>query len=274
MLGVVHDEDALHVELEAAGLVTLPEIERRVRRHVEEAGVIAPAFDPVVAPGERVDAVVREVLVELAIVLVIDVAFRSRPECLGVIDRFERGLRVRGIRTHTDRNGDVVRIAPHQSAQRVGVREALVLVPQVQDDTRAPIRLLAGLDAEFTLAFRFPAHAGRGGFTGLARPDFDALRDHEGGIETDAELADELGVLALIAREFLHEVGGARARDRAELAHDLVARHADAVVRDRERRRVCREFHGDSELGILGEQPGIGEGAKAQLVRRIRRVRY
>ena len=88
LLGVVHDEDALHVELEAARLVAIPQIERRVRGHVQQACVVALALDAVVAPGERIGAVVRDVLVELAVLLVLDLGARAGPERLRVVDGF------------------------------------------------------------------------------------------------------------------------------------------------------------------------------------------
>ena len=52
-LGVVHDEDALDVQLDAAALVAVPQVERRLRRDVEQLRVFAAALDAVVRVGER-----------------------------------------------------------------------------------------------------------------------------------------------------------------------------------------------------------------------------
>ena len=58
LLGVVHDEDALHVKLEPARRVAVPEVERRRARDVQQARVVALALDTVVAPGQRIREVV------------------------------------------------------------------------------------------------------------------------------------------------------------------------------------------------------------------------
>jgi hypothetical protein len=50
-------------------------------------------------------------------------------------------------------------------------------------------------------------------FACLTRKDLHLISDHEGGIEADAELADEIGVLALIAGELREKVFGAGAGD-------------------------------------------------------------
>ena len=42
LLGVVHDEDAPHVQLDAVAMVAVPEIERRARRDEEQLGVLLP----------------------------------------------------------------------------------------------------------------------------------------------------------------------------------------------------------------------------------------
>ena len=53
LLGVVHDEDAPDVELDAVALLAVPQVERRARRDVEQLRVFLPAFDLGVRPGER-----------------------------------------------------------------------------------------------------------------------------------------------------------------------------------------------------------------------------
>jgi hypothetical protein len=52
-LGVVHDEDALDVELDAGLLVAVPQVHRRLAGEVEQLGVLGAAFDAVVRPGQR-----------------------------------------------------------------------------------------------------------------------------------------------------------------------------------------------------------------------------
>ncbi len=73
-------------------------------------------------------------------------------------------------------------------------------------------------------------HAGFRGRARLARAHLDTLGDDERRVEADAELADELRRLLLIAGQRAEEFRGARAGDGAEVGDGLGARHADAVV--------------------------------------------
>ena len=59
LLGVVHDEDALDVQLDAGALLAVPQVERRARRHVQQLRVFAAALDAVVRVGQRSLEVVR-----------------------------------------------------------------------------------------------------------------------------------------------------------------------------------------------------------------------
>src|SRR6185312_2098812 len=85
--------------------------------------------------------------------------------------------------------------------------------------------------------------------------------------------ADEVRVARLVARERAEEFARARARDRADVRHHLLARHADAVVgdADRARRRVHRDA--DAQVRIRLVQRVVRERLEAQLVGRIRGVR-
>ncbi len=62
---------------------------------------------------------------------------------------------------------------------------------------------------------------------GAEAGDVDAVGDHEGAVEADAELTDEVevGLLAalLLGAGLLQELQGARVGDRAEVERDLVA---------------------------------------------------
>src|SRR5690606_35167886 len=62
--------------------------------------------------------------------------------------------------------------------------------------------------------------------------------------------------------------------DRAELLDDLVARHADAVVRDRNGLFLRIDGHGDRELRRACSQLRPAERLEAQLVVCVGRVRY
>src|SRR5690606_27615058 len=95
----------------------------------------------------------------------------------------------------------------------------------------------------------------------------------ERGVEADAELADQLRILALIAGQLLDEPLRAGMSNRAELLDDLVARHADAVVRDRNRLRALVDRDDDVEVRGLRGQLRARKRLEAQLVVRVRSVR-
>src|SRR5690606_28888149 len=104
-------------------------------------------------------------------------------------------------------------------------------------------------DRELSVAARLPMHARRSTFTRAAGEDLHALGDDERGIEPDAELADELRVLLLVAGEPREELGRPRAGDGAEVLDRLRPAHADAVVDDGDRARVLVRLDPDRELG-------------------------
>ncbi len=126
----------------------------------------------------------------------------------------------------------------------------------MEDDARAPLG--RGLecerrDGERTLAVGRPAPRMR-----LARParvDHDVVGDHEGGIEADAELADQrLGLLArVLGRQLVEKSLGAGAGDGAEARGQVLARHADSIVGDGQRLLVRVQRDGDDERPALNQ---------------------
>src|SRR3546814_3609041 len=93
----------------------------------------------------------------------------------------------------------------------------------------------------------------------------DAVGDHEGGVEADAELADQARVGLLLAAHRFEEPARAGAGDAADVGHHLVARHADAGVADGDRARVLVPADVDAQLGVASQQLGVGDGFEAQL---------
>jgi hypothetical protein len=142
---------------------------------------------------------------------------------------------------------------------------------QPQHDRGAARGALARLDREFALAVGDPS-AGLVG-AGLARDYLDLVSHHEGGIEADAELADQRAVLALVAGELLEELGGAGARDGAEVLDQLLAAHADAVVGDGERAPLGVGLEHDPEGSVLADEGRLGQRQIAQPVAGVGCVR-
>ena len=86
LFGVVHDEDAFDVELDADLVLGLVEIERGFGGDVEERGVFEAAFGAGVEPEERVLRVAGDGLVELFVVVVGELVFGATPESAGGVD--------------------------------------------------------------------------------------------------------------------------------------------------------------------------------------------
>ena len=107
---------------------------------------------------------------------------------------------------------------------------------------------------------------------GPARDDLDLARDHERGIEADAELADQVQVARAVAAQLGDEALGAGARDRAEVLGQIVPVHADAVVPHGERalRGVGRQD--DLQLGIVAQELRLAQAGIAQPVACVRGV--
>ena len=158
----------------------------------------------------------------------------------------------------------MVGIARDDGLEAQRLQELAGILAQMEHDRGAAGDILGRRDAELALALGDPAPAL--GFAGAPAEDLDPLGDHEGGIEADAELADQGQVLGGVARRFLEEGRGARARDGAEIGDQILAVHADAVVGDGE--RLGRGVGGDDdpELGILGGQLRPGDRQIAQPV--------
>ena len=132
----------------------------------------------------------------------------------------------------------MVGILADDVAQLVAGEQVVLAFAQVQGDLGAARGLLHHLDGEFAAAVRFPAHALIGRLAGAAGEHRDLVGDDEGGIEAHAELADQVGVLLLVAGQLREEFARAGLGDGAEVVDHFVAVHADAVVGDGQRARV------------------------------------
>jgi hypothetical protein len=117
-----------------------------------------------------------------------------------------------------------------------------------------------------------------GGVLGVGRAavDVDAVGDHEGAVEADAELADEVdvGLLAavLLLAEAAEELERAGVGDRAEVAGRLLFAHADAAVL--EHQDAASRVRLDPDLGgrVAAEHVVSREPLEARLVERVRGV--
>ena len=159
MLGIVHDEDALDVQLDAAALVAVPHVERRLGRDVQQLRVFAAAFDAVVRVRERRLEVVRHMLVELVVLFRRNVDLVAGPQGAGLVDGFVFVLQdgflllfVPLFLLHDDRQRDMVRILADDGLDLPARQQFVLAFAQVQDDVRAARRLVDRFDAVIAFA--------------------------------------------------------------------------------------------------------------------------
>ena len=286
--GILQDEHPPHVEPEATAHVAVPEIERSPPGHEQEHGVLDVSLDPRVDDVERGLEVVRDVLVELLVLLLRDLLPGPAPEGGGPVHRLLLGSarllpgvfavpvgavvpRLAFLR-HPDREGDVVRVLAHDPAEPKAVEKVVLALAEVQGHLRAARRHLHRLDGEFAAPVRLPSHPFARRRPGPAGGEDDPLGHDEDGVEADSELPDELGVLRLVPGERLHEAPGAGTRDGPDVLDHLLPRHADAVVGHRHGALLGVEADRDPELAVALREGIVGEGREAQPVRRIRGV--
>ena len=278
LLGVVEDEDALHVEAHPVLGVGHPQGERRLLREEDHPRELLHTLDLEGPPRERLLPVAGQVVVELVRLLVVDLAARALPERASLVDLLEAldvavAFFARGL--ELDRPAQVVGVALHQVAEAHRIGELTVLAPEVQDDGSAVLGALGGLDREAALALRDPL-VRLGAAAGRAADDLDPIGDEEGAVEADAELADErerAGLALFGFLQLLGELAGAALGDGAEVVDELLAAHPDAGVPDGQRVRLAVGDEADGQLDPGRRELGLGHRAKAQLVERVGRVR-
>ena len=177
--GVVHDEDALDVKLDARRLFAVVQILRRFGGDVQELGVLGAAFYPVVGVGQRGLKVVAELLVKLVVLLRRDVFFGARPDSVALVGGFPfagfhhaTGLTATGFVAwvdqlavfplflfHQDGQADVVRVFANDAFEFPGAGVVQCVVAQVQRHAGAALGTVNGFDLKVARAAAGPAHA-------------------------------------------------------------------------------------------------------------------
>ena len=279
----VHDEDARGVQgqplLILLGVVVVGTVRGDKEQGVVVGGALGAADDD---PG-GVGVIAEAVLVEGVVCLVGDLALLLFPDGdhavqglqLGVL--LPLGLVVVGLGIggglfaalgplHLDGVADVVAVLLDDGGYAV-LRDVVVVVLgvgaglDVQDDVGAGGLLFGGGDLVALDAAGLPL-PGLGTAVSF-RDDGDVVGHHEGGVEADAELADDvdvfIGVLGL-------EVLAARMGDGAEVLFQLLAGHPDAVVRNGQQAVVLVEGEQDAEILPVHPHRGIGQALEIELV--------
>ena len=295
--GVVHDEDALHVELQAALFLAVPQVHRRLAGQVQQLRVLGAAFHAVVGVGQWRLKVVADLLVELVVLLLRNVFLGARPDGAGLVDGFPlAGLdHAAGLATaffvrwvdqfavfplflfHLDGQADVVGILVDDVFDFPGLGVVLGVVTQVQDDAGAAL----GAGDVFYLksaaatgaAVADPAHAFAGLHAGAARLDRDLVGHDKAGVKAHAKLADQLRVGLLVARQLGYKIFGAALGNGAQIVNGFLCAHANAVVGDGECFGVFVKSNFDLQLGVALVQAAVVDGLKTQFVASVGRVR-
>ena len=259
-LAVVGYEDPLHVKAYAAVARRIEEVVRPLRGDEQQAAVLDHAFGMEVQPVPGVVEGMGDVVVELLVLLLVDLCLGPGP------DRRRRVDLLRGFAAaEQDRHADVVAVGAHDALDLALLEEALGILLQLQGDLGAAGGdLLAHVgDLEAAGAVGLPAPVLR--LAGLAAFHGHPVGDHEGGVEADAELADQLEI-ALLLLQLRQEVAGAGVGDGAQVVDQVGPVHADAVVDDGQGPGLAVGQDLDLEFGIVGDQGGIGDRQVAQPV--------
>ena len=204
LVAVAHDEHALDVQLHADVGVPVEQVERGVRRDEQQGLVLEGALGLHRDDLERVVPGVRDVLVELLVLLVGDLVFGPGPQRLHRVE----GLGLDGdgffatflggggpsLDLHPDGPGDEVGVLldqlPDLPLRGVVVQLVLgVFGLEVQRDGRSLRSVVDGFDGVGALAARLPP--GGLALAGLAGEQLDLVGHHEGRVETDTELTDQ-----------------------------------------------------------------------------------
>ncbi|MGY4348180.1 hypothetical protein ACVWXM_004647 [Bradyrhizobium sp. GM7.3] len=211
-----------------------------------------------------------DLLIGLLVVFRRELGFRALPQRARRIDL----TRFAPFRHELDGEEDVVGISADDTFDLVSFEIFLRIVLEMQDDLGAALHaariLLAG-----TRDLEARAARGRPGpdvaLAGAAAHHDDLVGYHEGGIEADAELADQAEtILGLL--ELRYEGLGARAGDGAEVVDQLLPLHANAIVGDRKRSGRLVRNDPDLERVAFAQQRRIRDGLIAQLVAGVRGI--
>ena len=263
VLAVVHDKDFLHVELEAVQGVVVPDVERGLARDVHEAPEFLGTFGVAVAPGGRFVGFVADDVVEVLVLFFGDILFALAPQCLLFVQAFfglffDFALVVLGrLRVEVD-------AVAHEAAVLLndvldfpfaGEVARVFVILQVQGNLGTHLVARGFRNFKFTRAFGRPQVTLS--FAGLQGQHFDLLCDHEHGVETHTELADEIDAALVAFLQILDKVLGAATGDGAQAVDQVFLVHADTVVFDNDALAFLVHRDIDAELCALRKQVGV-----------------
>ena len=288
---MLHDHDVVAVERQPSLEVLGVQVHGRIRGDEEQRVVVQATLG---VHGDGAQGCIGRMelgLVEIGVLLVGDLRLLLGPDGNHRVEDFlldvrfgcghvviagilGLGQRARLLHVHEDGVADVIAVALDQVLdERLG--EVLVVVDlvgvlaQMQDDVGAAFCPLGFADVVALDAVAFPLE----GLVAAIGPrdDRHLVGDHEGGVEANAELADDVDFLEILRVRAL-ELERTGMGDGAEVLVELVLRHADAVVADGERARVLVDGDLDVQVAAHDGAVLVLERAEVELVEGVRRV--
>ena len=218
-------------------------------------------------PGKGRLRIVRNVPIELLVLLLRHFRLVACPESTGLVDR-------RILPGEQDRQADVVRILADGGLDLPGLEQVVLPLAQVHDDLRAALRPGNRLKGVFPAAIGLPPHRGFGRQARATRREGYLVRNDEGRIEPDAELPDQVGILLLVAGQPIQELARPGPGDRADIGYYLVAGHPDPVVGNGDGASILVHRDPDLQVRVGFVQRIVGQRFKAKLVCSVRGVGY
>ena len=127
------------------------------------------------------------------------------------------------------------------------------------------------VNVEFVLTRGLPTRGRR--LSGFSGNNLNTVGNDEGGIKTNTKLTNQLTVFLLITTELLHECSGSRLRNRTEVIDDIVSRHTNTVIANRQ--GLARFIDIDTNFITLATdvKSTIFDSCKPPFINGIRRVR-
>ena len=259
--------------------VVVPDVERSLGRDVDQAPEFLGTFGVAVAPGGRFVGFVADDVVEVLVLFLGHFLFALAPQGLLFVQAFlglgfDFALVVLGrFRVEVNAVAHEAAVLLHDVLDLPFAREVfgVLVVLQVERNLRADLVERGFGNLEVAGAFGGPQVALR--FAGLEGQHFDLFGDHEHGVETHTELANQIDASLVAFLQILDEVLGAATGDGAEAVDQVFLVHADTVVFDNDALAFLVHRDIDAELRAHREQVGVREREETALVECVRRIR-
>ncbi|MPN53283.1 hypothetical protein SDC9_200947 [bioreactor metagenome] len=123
-------------------VIAVPHVPRCPRRDVQQTGVLLLPFYAVVAPGQRIGKIVRDMLVKLVVLVVFDFRLVTGPQRLRLVDLLpgNDGFAVfLFLFFNLNRQGDMVGIFADDRTYAPVIEELVFAFTQMQRDFRSAI---------------------------------------------------------------------------------------------------------------------------------------